>query len=74
MTMNGDDDIDKWGVKVSVRQVIETMVMINGVSGIIIYPQRIEIHVSDVKTKEKIEKKAKELLKDISEYEILVLN
>lgn len=73
--MDGDDtNIDKWDVKISLKQAIETIVMIKGVSRIMIYPQKIEIHVSDAKTKEKIEKKIKELLKDISEYEILIPN
>ena len=73
--MDGDDTtIDKRGVKNSLRQAIETIVMIKGVSRIMIYPQKIEIHVSDAKTKQKIEKRVEGLLRDMSEYEILISN
>ena len=73
--MDGDDTtIDKRGVKNSLGQAIETIVMIKGVFRIMIYPQKIEIHVSDAKTKQKIEKRVEGLLKDMSEYEILISN
>ena len=74
-TVDGDDTtIDKRGVKNSLGQAIETIVMIKEVSRIMIYPQKIEIHVSDAKTKQKIEKRVEGLLKDMSEYEILISN
>lgn len=72
--MNNENDIIREGVKVSMKQAIDKIVAMKGVSGAIIYPQKIEIYVINAKTKKNIEKIVKELLEDLGEYEILIPN
>lgn len=72
--MNAENDIIKEGVKVSVKQATDKIAVMKGVSKIIIYPSKIEICVINAKTKRNIEKGVKELLEDLSEYEILIPN
>lgn len=69
-----DDIIIKEGMQVSVKQAVDKITMMKGVSRIIIYPSKIEIYLINAKAKKNIEKDVKELLEDLSEYEILIPN